>query len=202
MIVGIEGPVLAGKSSLLTLVAPAPSGTGVDCVVCPCFVEVAKRHGRRVPPGRTRSIAAQLDAARFFLDLDMLRRPPERPHQVVFLDRTVWTLRAHAYALAATGAFGGSPFVEDTDTRARLDAGRPDTLVYLDVPHPTQLERAGTRHHLPAPFLDAGFNRAFRDYFKQTQQAHQAVWLDATQPLSRNAKNVVGHVTRSLTTDR
>lgn len=193
MIVGIEGPVLAGKSSLIKLVTPALVAAGVDCLACPCYVEAARRFGRTIPPGLPRTIEEELGAQRFFLEIDALRRPDRDP-EVLLLDRTTWTLWAHLHALLATGVFNDTGYDGAVLTKPAAETAKPDVVLYLDVPWATQLQRSSSRGALPPPFLDRGFNLAFRGYFRQTQHEHQAVWLDAAQSLEANAAAVVRHV--------
>jgi thymidylate kinase len=193
VIVGIEGPVLAGKSSLLEMVVPALSASGVDCLACPCYVEVCAHLGRELPPGLPRSLEEQLAARRFFLELDTLRRPDRDP-EVLLLDRTAWTLQAHLHSLLAMGAFENTSFNDDAGTALAVRKAMPDALVYLDVPWDTQIERSATNGALPAPFLDRAFNHGFRAYFQETQDVHQALWLDATQPLTRTADVLLDHI--------
>jgi thymidylate kinase len=192
VIVGIEGPVLAGKSSLARHLVKNFTELGVSVASCPCYVEMAKRLGRPVPPGLPGSPAEQLQAMRFFLDVDGRRRPAGR-FQVVVLDRTTWTLEAHAAALVSIGAIEVAVEVDDS-TRRALYEFRPDVLVYLDVPWAVQLDRAPSRDVLPPPFLDRAFNTAFREFFEGTATEHRALWLDATRPLSATTASVVDYL--------
>ena len=191
MIVGIEGPVLAGKSSLTRLLVDVLTATGVECVACPCFVEVAKRLGRPIPPGLSRSADEQLRAMRFFVQIDRLRRGPHIA-ELTLLDRTTWTLEAHTHALLTMGAI--SDVDVDEPTRRAARELRPDVLVYLDVPTEVQLERSSSRVALPPPFLDPAFNTAFRSYFEATAPEHRALWLDATRPLQTSVASVVDYL--------
>lgn len=193
IVVGIEGPVLAGKSSLAKQVTPALVAAGVDCLACPCYVDSAKRLGRKIPSGLPRTLDEQLDARRFFLNIDALRRPDRNP-DVLVLDRTAWTLQAHLYALLVTGVFDDTRPDAAVPTEPAVEAAKPDTVVYLDVPWETQIQRSPNQGALPPPFLDRAFNLAFREYFRQTQHEHQALWLDATQPLDATAATVVHHI--------
>jgi thymidylate kinase len=200
MILGIEGPVLAGKSSLVRQLVVDLTTLGIDTIACPCYVEMAKRLGRSIPPGLSRSADEQLRAMRFFLELDQRRRDP-RLGDVMLLDRTTWTLEAHAAALLSTGAIAAAVDIDELTRRAIHDL-RPDALVYLDVPWPVQLQRASSRDELPPPFLDREFNAAFRAYFQATASEHRALWLDATRPLQTSAASVVDYLRTIDATDR
>lgn len=192
MILGIEGPVLAGKSSLARQLVDDLTAAGVSVAVCPCYVETAKQLHRRIPRGLSASADEQLRAMRFFLEIDQARRAGRHGEQVV-LDRTTWTLEAHAAALLAIGAIA-TPVELDETTRRAAHALRPDALVYLDVPWRAQLERAANRDELPPPFLDRDFNAAFRAHFQATHPQHRALWLDATRPLQATAASVVDYL--------
>lgn len=194
MIVGIEGPVLAGKSSLVHDLVETLTQLGVSVVSCPCYVETVKRLGREIPPGLPGSAREQQRALRFFLEIDRLRRPPRRS-EVVLLDRTTWTLEAHAAALVSTGAIEG-PVDVDEPIRRAIHELRPDTLVYLDASWEVQLQRAPSRDGLPPPFLDRQFNAEFRRFFEATASEHQALWLDATRPLPATVGSVVHYLRR------
>lgn len=74
MIVGIEGPVLAGKSSLIHVLIPLLADRGVSVEACPCFVEAATAMGLRLPEVVPPDPAAQLEAVRFYLEVDHARR--------------------------------------------------------------------------------------------------------------------------------
>lgn len=192
MILGIEGPVLAGKSSLVRQLVDDLTAAGISPTPCPCYVEMAKRLGHPIPPGLSRSAAEQLAAMRFFLDIDRRRRHPDSA-QLVLLDRTTWTLEAHAAALTTIGAIA-SPVVLDEPTRRAIHALRPDAVVYLDVPWDVQLERSASRDELPPPFLDRDFNTAFRAYFAATTPHHRGLWLDATRTLQTSAASVLDYL--------
>lgn len=193
IVVGIEGPVLAGKSSLVKQITPALITAGVDCLACPCYVDSAKRLGRKIPPGLPRTLDEQLEARRFFLDIDALRRPDRNP-EILLLDRTAWTLQAHLYALLVTGVFEDTQRDPIVPTEPAVEAAKPDAVVYLDVPWETQTQRSPNRGALPPPFLERAFNLAFREFFRQTQHEHRALWLDATQPLDATAAAVARHI--------
>jgi thymidylate kinase len=192
MMLGIEGPVLAGKSSLVRLLQRQLPPKGIEVAACPCYVEMAKQLGHPIPAGLPRSADAQLRAMRFFLEIDRQRRSPHLG-KVVLLDRTTWTLEAHAEALLAIGAIGHRVDV-DRATRRAIHELRPDAVIYLDVPWEVQVERSSSRDELPPPFLDADFNAAFRAFFDATVDQHRALWLDATRPLQTSAGSVVDYL--------
>lgn len=200
MILGIEGPVLAGKSSLVRHLVKDLAGTGVEVTASPCYVEKAKALGLSIPPGLSQTPEEQRRAMRFFLDIDRQRRE-HHLGKVVLLDRTTWTLEAHATALLSIGAIN-SPVDLDETTRRAIHDLRPDALVYLDVPWRAQLERSSSREELPPPFLDENFNAAFRSFFEATAAEHRALWLDATRPLQTSSASVVDYLRTIDATDQ
>jgi len=120
-----------------------------------------------------------MSAVEFFLEVDRLRRPQSKV-AVVILDRTCWTLIAHAYGLAAAG---GVNAVADVRQCVLLNGLVPHALVYLDVTHEDQLSRSQSRGPLPAPLLDRAFNDAFRNAFDRSRTEHGAFWVEAGRPL-------------------
>lgn len=173
--IGIEGPVLAGKSSLAVELASRLELGGTTCAVVPCFVDTARRHHLTLPDPSAPAAEARLRAVRFYAEIDQMRRTHGQV-EITLLDRTCWTLLAHTAAITRR-----PPIVRNARHAVDWRSLSPDYMVYLDVPLTTQLARAEARPPLPSPFLDATFNARFRSYFRRTQDVHGALWIDGTQ---------------------
>lgn len=195
--VGIEGPVLAGKSTLIREVMDRLNQRGVKCIGAPCFVEYAKSHSMTLPDVTPIDAAAQLAGVRFYLAIDKWRRPPTT-QGVIFLDRTCWTLLAHTTTLAAMGIVDA---VREVDMTVEQSGQMPEELVYLDVSHPQQIARAVARPGLPQLFLERMFNSEFRKFFAERRDQHRAHWVNADLPLDAVVASVELHILRRLEID-
>ncbi|MGH9211724.1 MAG: hypothetical protein ACRD2C_13720 [Acidimicrobiales bacterium] len=193
MILGIEGPVLAGKSSLVGTLAEELITQGIDCVASPCYEVAAKQLGRAIPAAVPATPDEQLRALQLLLDIDEARRPAPPPALLV-LDGTAWSLQATTHALLVTGAWGDLYFEIDPSTARAVEGAKPDVLVYLDVPWRVQMKRVATRRVPRAPHLDPDFSAAFRSFFEQTVRQHQALWLDGTNPVQSNTAAVLDYL--------
>jgi thymidylate kinase len=179
--VGIEGPVLAGKTSVAAEVAQRLSAEGVPCAVAPCFIDAALSRGYAPPATAPGDDEVQHAAIEFFFALDRERRHAITGQPVVtLLDRTAWTVVTHTAVLADLGV---NDAIATFEARHAGDfaALRPDALAYLDVSHAMQLERSRARAELPWPLLDERFNAAFRAFFEHHVESH---CVDADQPLA------------------
>jgi thymidylate kinase len=179
-VVGIEGPVLAGKTTVIGALCSLLKHRGVDCTAVPCFVQAALDLGMTLPPAVPKNPDEELEAVRFFVSVDQRRRPLFAPG-VIFLDRTLWTLLAHNMALARTHRLDAVAKVQDYLRRTNLTELMPNHLIYLDVSHTQQLARARERAALPEPFLDPEFNMEFRAFFQRMASEHNAHWVNADE---------------------
>ena len=66
IIVGIEGPVLAGKSTIAAAVKSALLLKSVPCVTVPDFVQAAAELGLSLPALSPTTIQEELEAVDFF----------------------------------------------------------------------------------------------------------------------------------------
>jgi thymidylate kinase len=192
--VGIEGPVLAGKSTVIAEVAKRLNQRGVSCDSVACFVEAAIARGIALPDIVPRDASAQLAAVRFYLAIDQSRRPAS-VRGVTLLDRTCWTLLAHTASLAAMGLVDAVGPVESVVNICGL---QPAELIYLDVSNARQISRAAARVDLPALLLEETFNVAFRGYFGATQGRHEAYWVDADRSVTDVVDDVEIHILSKL----
>ena len=192
--VGIDGPVLAGKSTVIEAMVNRLGQRRISCFAAPCFVEAALTQGFSLPNLIPRDIAEQVSAVRFYLDIDRLRRRvPEA--EIVFLDRTSWTLLAHTTAIAKMGLIDAVAQVEMSLSSSELN---PTVLIYLDVSHSEQLLRSVSRQGMPELLLNKAFNDAFRACFRSTQNQHQAYWVDADRKIPEVLDIVEAHLFRQL----
>jgi thymidylate kinase len=188
--VGIEGPVLAGKSTVVTAMKERLCRHGIPSVAVPCFVEAAIKRGVPLPRVVPMDAASQVAAVQFYLAIDQWRRPAS-PEGVVLLDRTCWTLMAHTASLAAMGLVDAVIEVKQSVNESHLS---PRVVIYLDVSHAQQLSRARGRGELPVPLLDPAFNVQFRTFFQTTQAEHRAHWVNADQPIPQILNEVEAHI--------
>ncbi|WP_030911033.1 dTMP kinase [Streptomyces sp. NRRL F-5126] len=165
MIIAVEGPSYAGKTTALRRLREAPYMR--EAVFADCYVKSIPR-AEDIPRPATTSAAEQLAAFDTFMSIEADRTRHLVSHQgPVILDRSVDTLLAHAYALDEMYGFG----VHDV-ARVRV-AGlphlRPDHTLYLDAPADVLASRrkaAGHQAVEPDYFLhDSAFLGHTRDYF-------------------------------------
>ncbi len=191
--VGIEGPVLAGKSTLASKLAQRLQAEGIACRVVPCFVDTAREHHLSLPDAVTPSFDMRLRAVQFYAEIDRLRRH-DGAVDVALFDRTCWTLLAHTASLNNCAVM-----LRGIRRAANLKPLSPDYMVYLDVPIAEQLLRARSRPPLPPPFLDAEFNSRFRSYFWRTRHVHNALWVDATNSVADITRAGEAYVMAAMT---
>lgn len=159
-VIALEGPSYAGKSTAISHLRSR--GIEEQAFVFDCYVkDIAHRDD--IPPARTGSAAAQLNAFEKFMEIEetRVRRALASAKPVVILDRSVDTLLAHAHALDAL--FGYDVHHQLRDRLQQLPFLRPDHTIYLDVP----AEVLGLRRKR------AGHTAAESDYF-----FHQPAFLD------------------------
>lgn len=201
MIVGIEGPVLAGKSSLVRMLLPTLAEQGISADACPCFVEAATSMDLALPPIEPTVVTEQVAAVRFYLGIDNARRDG-RAGDLLLLDRTAWTLVAHTAALAAVGKIPAVAF--DDDTAIALRAMSPRELIYLDVAPATQRLRAAHRDPMPAILLDERFNAAFRRFFDDAKRNGDTncLWIQGDDHPLAVRDSAATHITRLVNRSR
>lgn len=165
MIIALEGPSYAGKTTALRHLRQVPVMAGA--VFFNCYVKsIARRED--IPRPSTASAVEQLAAFETFMAIEETRiqQRAEQPG-VVVLDRSVDTLLAHAYALDEMFGFGVHD--EARERLERLPYLRPDHTLYLDVsPEVLALRRkeAGHTDLEPDYFLhDPAFLVHARHYF-------------------------------------
>lgn len=197
-VLALEGPCLAGKTSLARDFTAALR-TCCNVVTIPCYVDLAGE--LTLPPLDAFDAASQHDAVRFFLDVEHTRARIlrlARSADLVLIDRSVDTLLAHVYALDnlhGTAALPGArQIVRDTPWVIS-----PDLTLHLDVPSEAVRQRLSSRPGFPELLVREDFNHHFNEYFAIQDQcvARCIVRLDATLPpqelTSRATRQVISH---------
>ncbi len=197
-VLALEGPCLAGKTTLVRDIAAA-LGARSTVLTVPCYVDLAE--GRPLPRLDAYDAASQYNAIRFFLEIENTRSRIlrlARHADLVVIDRSVDTLLAHVYALDHLYGIGALPRSQQliNNTPGVI---RPDLTIHLDVPPATIRERVSTRPGFPELLVREDFNTYFNQYFDTSSQcvARRVVKLDATlcrqESTSRATEQVISH---------
>lgn len=192
MIVALEGPCLAGKttvtSQLLKLLAARKP------LAFPCYVaELAVPAPDPVAPTRDE----QLAATKLFLQVETQRFARVRlaAPELVVLDRSVDTLAAHA--LGVSRYPGGSDGYFDTLAVIGAESRKlvPDLTLFLVVPHAELLVRSSSFPHLPPVYYDPAFLSGFTDHFKRSERfARELVFVDALGDPTTIASHILAEI--------
>jgi thymidylate kinase len=180
--IGVEGPVCAGKTTLVLGLKRHLVGLTATCV--PDYADHVGG-GRHLPPPVPRSIGEEEQALRVFLTIEAERtkraRTPAKRWTVVLIDRSVHTLLAHCHALTRTTG------LDHVGLAQRVLAGSdtplwPDLILYLDVPQQAIDARNRGKFEAGNIFVDADFNEGIRAYFLRLarREPQRVIWLDAT----------------------
>ena len=180
-IVALEGPCLAGKTTL---------GRRLTVELLPMKVTYIPDHAEQVGGGRNlpapfpRSLAEERDALHEFLRIEAGRMAPlqSTDAELVLVDRSIHTLLAHCAALEHVTGIGYAGLAEGIV--ARSDAAIwPETVLYLDLPNEEAARRNRGKFPVGSLFTDADFNDGFRSYFSRLAMEgglERVVWVDAT----------------------
>lgn len=166
MLLGIEGPVLAGKSTLadnLRRLSPWPLH------VAPCYVDYAIASGVELPPVMGGTISEQEAALRTYIDLDRRRYRTLPQSGIVLLDRTLDTLLAHSEGIAAIGGPDVTRIAAEHYSQLISVGLRPSLTFFIETRHTTQIERLTSRRLMPTELVDPTFNQAFQNYFERSR---------------------------------
>ncbi len=164
-LIAIEGASYSGKS---TLARRLQQEFGPRAIVLPDYVEAAGG-SQFVPSAPAHSAAEQMQAFRFFLELDAKRYRRglvvQPSPELVIMDRSIHTLLAHNFAMMNMMSW---PIFEESTRIAQDDPSViwPHLVLYVDVPQ----DILGPRYPSVTPeaewlFTNPTYNRHFRAYF-------------------------------------
>ncbi len=201
LLVAVEGPCCAGKTTLVSALSRELSGLRV-CRV-PCYADYLG--GGRFLPREIPQSAAE-DAAAFTqlltIDHDRIEATLTRTSdaELVLLDRSVHTLLAHRYAIEQVT---GLPCYQQAVDAAHRDATIiwPSVVVYLDVAEAVVAQRNRGKFPPGSILIDPDFNGAFRSYFADLARhvtPTPTLWLDGAQEVSTLMTTTGAHITRRL----
>ena len=193
LIVALEGPCCAGKTTLGRLLARELRGLAVALV--PCYADHAGG-GRFLPRQEADSVAEREQALRQLLDVEagrLARVPPGC--DVILEDRSVHTLLAHSYTLQLKT---GTDFLSPSQrllTSSPVPAW-PDLVLYLDLPQDAVQRRNPGKFPPGSIYTDPDFNAAVRAYFRRLagEKTPRVAWLDATLDLPELARLAVARI--------
>jgi len=167
IVVAIEGPVCAGKSTLVERLNQEGLGIVLEYSE---YVAHANQDFPKFPPADEEAAKRSFD---FFLNLERRRSQDMAglgQHKVA-IDRSIFTLLAFEVGAARiTGIDISEWAVEKLSSEGDLIV--PDHVFYLDVPVAVSRERA-EKNGIPIPafLLSEEFNQGFRDFFIGLEQA-------------------------------
>lgn len=195
--VAVEGPCCAGKTTLCVNLAARLSGLRVAVVDdYAAFVG----GGRHLPPPVPDSLAEERTAIHELLDIEERRFRPLRcgddQLDLVLIDRSAYTLLAHAYALGSVMHLDYFGLVQSEVTQSTVPYW-PDWIIYLDVSPETVLVRNRGKFAADSIFINKPFNAGIRRYFETVAKAGSPpmVWLDGEsgpEVLCNQAASVIG----------
>lgn len=195
LIVALEGPCCAGKTTLGRLLARELRGLAVALV--PCYADHAGG-GRFLPRQEADSVAEREQALHQLLDVEAgrLARVPQGC-DVILEDRSVHTLLAHSYTLQRKT---GTDFLSPSQRLLRSSPvpAWPDLVLYLDLPQDAVQRRNPGKFPPGSIYTDPDFNAAVRAYFRRLagEKIPHVAWLDATLDLPELARLAVARVRR------
>ncbi|CAN5297098.1 hypothetical protein BH20ACI2_BH20ACI2_02200 [soil metagenome] len=178
-VIAVEGCSHAGKTTLIKHIRPLVPGI----ITLPDYVAFAGGDDK-VPPAPAQSVSEEMDALRFFFDLDYKRWKSAvlslSEDYLILADRSFHTLLAHRLSiqhLTKMDIFEPSCAL----ARSRQDLLRPDLILYLDTPqtildqrYKTRISKTPVNGHIKnydyeekmkLVFNKHGYNETFREYF-------------------------------------
>jgi thymidylate kinase len=193
LVVALEGPCCAGKTTLGRLLARELHGLSVALV--PCYADHAGG-GRFLPRQEAASVAEREQALHQLLVVEAgrLARVPQGC-DVIVEDRSVHTLLAHSYTFQLRT---GTDFLGPSQRllRASPAPAWPDLVLYLDLPQDAVQHRNPGKFPPGSIYTDPGFNAAVRAYFRRLAggKAPRVAWLDATLDLPELTRLAVARI--------
>lgn len=177
--VAIEGPCCAGKTTLGQGLLRVLSDLSVSYVQC--YADHVGG-GRFLPRPVPRALAEDRTALQALLAVESERnaRARSQPNDVVLMDRSVYTLLAHRYALERITrlklSLPAQAILAKSDTPAW-----PDLVLYLDLPQEAIPYRNNGKFDTGNVFIDPHYNAGVRSFFEALADSGQAslLWMDA-----------------------
>lgn len=199
LVVAVDGPSDSGKSTLIA--GLSRHFAGEDPVVMPCYVDQAS--GSDVPEFTT-DVDEQMEAVDFYLGLETERARSlagiDGPKKLIILDRSVYTLVAHSYAVEQ---LHGAAVYERCKAKVATEAEViiPEIVLYLDAGVEERDTRADPQDRNKW-FTDPRFNDEIRIFFLKRFPACGAASelhvLDASRPATAVLSDAVAIVTSNL----
>lgn len=163
LVVAIEGPSDSGKSTLIAGLLQRFASQ--EPLLFPCYVDLAG--GDDAVPAYTTHPGEQLEAVDFYLDLERKRKQSldevDPEPSLVLLDRSLFTLLAHSYAVEVVHGRG---VFEQSKARVTTAVAviMPQLVLYLDVDPEVRQERADPQDR-DKWFTNRQFNEEIRAFF-------------------------------------
>lgn len=178
--VAVEGSCCAGKTTLSRGLLSELTDLTISHVRC--YADHVGG-GRYLPRPVPDSLQEDHDAVEVLLTIEAERAATARsePSRLALMDRSVYTLLAHRYALQRVT---GMPFFAPAERVIARSEGPvwPDLVLYLDVTQQAILDRNRGKFPPDSIFIDSEFNAGIRAYFTEAKVRGTLplVWLDAT----------------------
>lgn len=165
IILGIEGPSHAGKSTFVELIRDKLNEIGYSVISFPCYMDSINQVERaRIPVDTSISIKDEMNALALFIQVEKSRRnyiKNNRNLDVVILDRTFITLLAHNYAMTKLTKIDFYKPTLNLLTRHFHELVLPDFFVYINTAQKIMNKR------YPINDTSVFCNPVYNTYFKQ-----------------------------------
>jgi thymidylate kinase len=197
LIVALEGPCCAGKTTLGRMLVHELHGLAVAFV--PCYADHVGG-GRFLPRQETDSVEERVQALRQLLRVEAGRRA-QVPHgcDVILEDRSVHSLLANSYALQLKA---GTDFLSPSQHLLASSPvpAWPGLVLYLDLPQDAVEGRNPGKFPPGSIYTDPDFNAAVRAYFRRLADGNtpHVAWLDATLDLPELARLAVARIRHEM----
>jgi thymidylate kinase len=198
--VAVEGPCCAGKTTLSRGLLDRLTDVMVSHVRC--FADHVGG-GRFLPRPVPQSLREDYDAVEALLGIEADRVAHARAtaSDVVLMDRSIYTLLAHRYALQPVTGLNLLAPAQRVIACSSAPAW-PDLVLYLDVPQQTIIDRNRGKFPPDSIFIHSTFNAGIRDFYKHAvdRATTAIVWLDATLEPARLVSIAEVHIRELLHT--
>ncbi|MBN3743927.1 deoxynucleoside kinase [Burkholderia sp. Se-20373] len=189
LIVAIEGRSCAGKTTLArSLCAGWPDQFTHMVDYCDMV-----GGGKNLPRAIPRDLQEEARALTTFASLDALRsdRVQNTDTPVFLLDRSIYSILAHCYALSATLLEGCATLAERMVPSLKQILW-PDFIVYLNLPDEEAMARNARSIARESILMNSLFNDHLADYFSTVHQEHPTLlhYIDARRPIGDISQQV------------